>query len=264
MGLYFNLAQSCRSDSISRLTVPRDAEALRARGIRANVGGVLARYPTSVSTTIIDNVPFTLLRIQDTNALVDAISATEFEQDERFPYWAELWPSSVALAGYLHPSQGYPLYGQQVLELGCGLGLAGIAAAMAGAHVTFTDYEDDALAFAHHNASLNFPLGAPGVLRFLNVDWRDLPELGTFDMILGADIVYERRNFSPLINALRSLLSPRGVACFTDPGRSIGAEFFSLAAKEGLTLRQSERRVLDQREHRCVLWEIRLQEAAHG
>src|SRR5881397_3704618 len=65
------------------------------------------------------------------------------------PYWAEIWPASRAIARRL--AAGERLDGRAVLDLGCGLGLAGIAAGLCGAEVTFVDRHPDALGFARRN-----------------------------------------------------------------------------------------------------------------
>src|SRR6185436_16422121 len=60
-----------------------------------------------------------------------------FDAHEEYPpYWAELWPSSVALAWAVATAKPA---GARVLELGCGLGLPSIAAALSGAQVLATD-----------------------------------------------------------------------------------------------------------------------------
>lgn len=54
------------------------------------------------------------------------------EQWDRDPYWCRPWPAAVALAKQLllRPEL---VRGRRVCEVGAGLGIAGIAAAMAGA-----------------------------------------------------------------------------------------------------------------------------------
>src|SRR6266536_793374 len=86
---------------------------------------------------------------RDSEALLDEDA---FEREEFLPYWAQLWPSAIVLAratARLHPA------GRRVLELGCGLGLPSIAAALEGASVLATDWSADAVAFAAANASRN-------------------------------------------------------------------------------------------------------------
>jgi predicted nicotinamide N-methyase len=74
-----------------------------------------------------------LTRPRDSEAL---LTEEGFEKEEFLPYWAELWSSGVALA---HDVAGRSLRGASVVELGCGLGLPSIAAALAGGRVLATD-----------------------------------------------------------------------------------------------------------------------------
>lgn len=185
---------------------------------------------------------FRLLKVRDTNALVDSINPETFAVDERLPYWADLWTSSVELARAcmvdLHVES------KRLLDLGCGLGLAGIAAAHAGARVTFSDYEPDALDFCRCNAERNLsPRTFANNVTFMHLDWRQLPALEKFDMILGADVVYDRKNFFPLINVFQSLLKPDGIGVLTEPGRSIGEHFFTMLREYGFLLTRSKHEV---------------------
>src|SRR3712207_4423966 len=92
----------------------------------------------------------TVLRPRDSEALLDEQA---FERDELMPYWAELWPSGVALARLVWSS---PRRGRRVLELGCGgLALPSITAALSGARVTATDWAGEALDLAVRNAERN-------------------------------------------------------------------------------------------------------------
>src|SRR6476646_3780992 len=81
----------------------------------------------------------------------DLISEDDYVADERLPYWADLWPSAQILANEVAIMR---LSGQRVLELGCGLGVVALGASIAGAHVTATDYYDDALLFAALNVAV--------------------------------------------------------------------------------------------------------------
>ena len=156
-----------------------------------------------------------LYRIADPGALIDSTDSESFGDDERFPYWSEVWPSSVGLARFL--ARGNSLVGLGCVELGCGTGLAGVAAALKGARVTFTDYENTALAFSRANHELN--LGVPGLTRLF--DWRCPPRKMTASLVLAADVLYESRFLVPFVNTLRSILLPGGVALVAEPGRKI-------------------------------------------
>ena len=182
---------------------------------------------------------WSLLAVRDTNRLLEAITPEQFERDGRLPYWADLWASAPVLAGHLRGMSS--LAGRDLLELGCGLGLAGIAAAQAGATVLMTDYEDDALEFARFNAAANLGAGELSRVTFRRLDWRAAGSPGQFDMIVGADIVYERANFEPILSLVRNCLRPSGTFIITDPQREIGRDFIRTA--EGGGFRASGRSI---------------------
>ncbi len=207
--------------------------ALDAPGLRSLIEG---RYQCCEEDLTVAGERFSLLRVADSNVLLEVIDPAAFLEDERLPYWSELWASSVALAEWGLTASC--LRGKLVLELGCGLGLAGIAAARAGAKVLLTDYEEDALLFARYNALRNAPEGTPKVLLF---DWRRPRISGKFDLVLGADILYERRHFLPLLEAFRIVLAPGGVVVLTDPDRSTGEPFARLAQEWGYSVARDQR-----------------------
>src|SRR3954465_16078196 len=75
-----------------------------------------------------------------------------FEREELLPYWAELWPSSLALARAV---AARALRGARTVELGCGLGLPGLGAALAGGRVLATDWAPGAIVMTTRNAARN-------------------------------------------------------------------------------------------------------------
>ncbi len=162
-------------------------------------------------------------------ALIDAGPNDPAYRDERIPYWAEVWPSAPVLAQFAaeHP-RVRP--GARVLELGCGLGLAGLAAMARGADVFFTDYALDALRFAQLNALANVGRAARTAL----MDWRAPCLNAEFEVILASDVAYERRFFAPLLDACVKLLAADGVVLLSEPNRRIAREFFGLAEERGL------------------------------
>jgi len=138
-----------------------------------------------------------------------------FAADEFLPYWAELWPAATALAEALPV-----LDGLRVCELGCGLGLPALVAAARGAEVTATDWASDAIELLRLNAARN-GLRVRAELR----DWRE-PWGERFDLLLAADVLYERRNVEPVLQRLRELAP---VALIGLAGRPYEAEFLRLA-----------------------------------
>jgi predicted nicotinamide N-methyase len=193
------------------------------------------RYEVVDHRIQIGGTTFAVAGVRDTNALVDAINPAQFADDERLPYWSELWTSSIELARFILTQ--LPVAGTTVLELGCGLGLAGIAASFAGACVVMTDYEEDALMFALYNALRNqASIPGAGSIMLRHLDWRQPPPLEKCDYILGADIAYERRNFIPILELLARTLVPTGTVVLADPDRSIAKDFLALALHEGYTV----------------------------
>src|SRR3954464_5445387 len=90
-----------------------------------------------------------VLRPRDSESLLDEHA---FEDDEFLPYWAELWPSGVALAREIAPRA---LRGARVCGRGGGLGLPSLAAARAGGRVLATDWAAPALDLLRENAARN-------------------------------------------------------------------------------------------------------------
>jgi predicted nicotinamide N-methyase len=147
----------------------------------------------------------------------DLLVEEAFEREELLPYWAELWPSGLELARVVAARcpQG------RIVELGCGLGLPSIVAALAGADVLAVDWSEEALAATRRNARLN---GAR--LETLRADWHEPSELlapAPFDVVLAADVLYERRDVGPLLELL-PLLAPE--VLIADPARPAAASFF--------------------------------------
>jgi predicted nicotinamide N-methyase len=162
-----------------------------------------------------------ILRPPDAEALLDEEA---FDREEFLPYWAELWPSGLALAREV---AARPVAGLRVVELGCGLGLPSIAAAIAGAHVLATDWSPDAIELLRRNADRN---GAE--LDVLACSWAapsPLVERGPFGLVLAADVLYERRNVDQLLTLLPQLVTT-GEVVLADPGRPHLKTFLDAAA----------------------------------
>jgi predicted nicotinamide N-methyase len=82
----------------------------------------------------------------------DAIQA--FYEDERLPYWAELWSSGFGLATWLKQNEG-SIAGNVCLDLGCGLGFTALCGTVCKAKVLACDYEKQALDLVRFNALKN-------------------------------------------------------------------------------------------------------------
>jgi predicted nicotinamide N-methyase len=159
------------------------------------------------------------------------ICEDDFKGDERLPYWADVWPSSRALAGVL---RGHDGTGRSLLELGCGVGLVSVTALRAGFTVTATDYYADALEVTRLNA-LRLVGDGDARLTTRYVDWRALPDdLGLVDVVCAADVLYEREYAELVSETIKRTLRPGGLVLIADPGRAALAPFREEAAKRGL------------------------------
>ena len=171
-----------------------------------------------------------LTRPRDADAL---LSEEQFEHEEFLPYWAELWSSGVALA---YDVARRSLRGASVLELGCGLGLPSIAAALAGGRVLATDWSPDAVKATAANAHRN---GAK--LETAVVSWgapEPIVERAPWRYVLASDVLYEARNVDLLLELLPRLVDRTGEVLIADPSRR-PAERFLEQARERWDLRST-------------------------
>jgi len=162
-------------------------------------------------------------RVKDIDSLLEAISDEEFNKDERLPYWADIWPASVALSEYVVENK-LEFRGKKILELGCGLGLVGIAVVAIGGDVLFTDNDSYALRFTRVNFKRNFNRSASVQL----LDWRNSGNSHSFDIILAADILYEKRSLQPVLDILENNLAPQGIAYIAGPDRTVSRGIYEM------------------------------------
>lgn len=170
--------------------------------------------PTTEESVRIGDHSFSMLRPAQPDKLLEhPAMLAEFANDEYLPYWCDLWPASRMLGKAILHETWKPA--TPALEIGCGLGMAGVAALQAGLHITFSDYDATALRFAAVNALRN------DCHRFdlLPFNWVDPPKR-SFPIIFGADLLYEMRSVPPVVGLLESMLAGNGIAWITDQDRS--------------------------------------------
>ncbi len=187
---------------------------MEVRGVRVDV---------VEETIVLGGRELEILRPRDRDALLDEQA---FEHEEFLPYWAELWPSGAALARAVERRS---LGGRRIAELGCGLALPSIVAALGGARVLATDWSPDALRFATLNAERN-----AAALETMLVTWAEPEPLvarGPFDVVLGSDLLYERRNGELLLELLSRLVHGRSEILIADPGRPHTSAFLEAVAQ---------------------------------
>jgi predicted nicotinamide N-methyase len=163
------------------------------------------------------------LTLQQPREAVEVPDVGPVEWAPMAPYWTVFWRSGVALAREL---EAVELRGLRVVEVGCGLGVPSIAAARAGAEVLATDVHTEALGLVERNAQENHVR-----IETATVDWTAPAELlrrAPFDLVLAADVLYERASVAPLLSLLPRLAPEAWLA---DPGRPAADAFLEEAAR---------------------------------
>jgi predicted nicotinamide N-methyase len=173
---------------------------------------------------IINRHKINLAKVCNIDDLLErAVSADEI------PFWAELWPSSIGLAQYILENEK-EFQGKNLLELGSGVGLGGIAAKLAGSRVTQSDFSIEALKFTEVNCLQN----RVSADKLLLADWRNFPtEINGFEWIIGADILYEKTLHYNLESIFNQALEPEGIVLLADPGRNYAKNFMVQITSSG-------------------------------
>jgi len=193
--------------------------------LEQNSSTLLAGFDVTTSSVDVDGEEFSLVHPKDAEALIDEAA---FNRDERLPYWADVWPASIALARRVRGLSGK---GHSLLELGCGVGLVAAAALRAGFDVTATDYYDEALTFARMNGLSNAGREPHTML----LDWRHLPmAIPAFDVVAASDVLYERTLGALVARTIAMTLAENGRALISDPGRVGSPAFFDALHDVGL------------------------------
>jgi EEF1A lysine methyltransferase 3 len=171
-----------------------------------------------------------LVKVTNIDDLLDRAN----DPDE-IPFWAELWPSSIGLTRYIFQNKA-DFKDKTVLELGSGVGLAGIAAKLNGSQVVQSDFTIEALRFTRVNCLRN----QVTFTELLLADWRNFPvNIGRFDWIIGADILYEKNLHGSLARIFKQCLKSEGTILLADPGRTFAKDFILELATAGWQVAQS-------------------------
>ncbi len=176
----------------------------------------------STVTVDIGSESFTLTSFKD----VYAEFAHHYEEGDGYeepPLYGILWPSAEGLSHFLWNHYRDVLKGQRVLEIGCGLALPSLLAARLGAEVVSLD---------NHT---NFPLVLGENMKANGVSCKALVgsfsdpklDLGSFDWIIGSDILYEPDQYLEMERFIVRHAKPHAKVIVADPGRYAAPKFGS-------------------------------------
>jgi predicted nicotinamide N-methyase len=220
---------------------------LAIRKHRALLWRIHRRFATVTAPLRIGALDFSFTRVADPDRVLDEVAeAVDLQQRltgqresqiQHLPYWAEVWDSAAGIGQQLLEMQSQ-VAGRSVLDLGCGQGLAGCVAAALGADVLLADLEPPALLFAKLNS-----LQSAGRVRTRQLNWQTDHLDQTFDFILGADILYDRAQWTYLEPFWRRHLAKGGYVLLGEPGRQTGDRFGQWIESAGWNLRELEQAV---------------------
>jgi methyltransferase-like protein 23 len=137
-----------------------------------------------------------------------------------FPYWAKIWPSAIALSGYLLKNP--VLYKNKiVLELAGGLGLPSLVAAAEATRVICSDYAEDAIALVKKSVTLHrYTNVEPAVIDLFSFE-KDI----SCDLLLLSDINYDMAVFGVLKKIVLHYLQQQTTILLSTPQRLMAKPF---------------------------------------
>ena len=204
---------------------------------RERADGAIAGYPATLVELRTATTSLRVYVVADLEHLVDRGALLRGEAEP--PYWAYPWAGSRCLAEYV--TRWVDVRGRRVLEIGCGLGIAGLAAAAGGAQVVFVDAAPPALAFVRASLRLN-RLDAATVC----ADYRTLAPHARFDCILAAEVAYEPATFADLAATIARYLAPGGTALVADGYRTDTRALYRALSNHDLATRALEVQPLEE------------------
>lgn len=193
------------------------------------------KYHTTIHQRKLGSKLFVVEAIRDLDEAIDELceSLSADEQKDPFapdlcPYFGIFWHASEALGMYLseHPEL---VRGKRILELGAGLGFPSLVAIHLGGDVLTTDFHPLAEEYFYRNCRHSQVEG-----KYRRLNWRE-EEAGTFDVVMGSDVLYESQHPMDVARALLKFVKPGGKILLSDPGRNYLQKFLTVMRETGAT-----------------------------
>ncbi len=147
-------------------------------------------------------------------------SLIKIEPNSPFPFWAKLWPSSIALVNVLENNPNW-IRDKHVLELGAGIGLPSLMLAGFVKSIQVSDYADEAVELLQKNiAHLNLMN-----VQALQLDWNHLPISLQPDVLILSDVNYDPSQFDTLIQIITSKILDGCTVLLATPQRIMASPF---------------------------------------
>jgi predicted nicotinamide N-methyase len=153
---------------------------------------------------------------------VKAIYAALLESDPAtpFPYWAKVWPSSIALLDVLQKHPNW-IKDKNVLELGAGIGLPSLMMADITKSIQISDYNLEAVELLRKNIE-HLELENAEALK---LDWNALPEAIHLEVLILSDINYDPTQFETLTKLIEKFIHQGSTVILSTPQRIMASPF---------------------------------------
>ena len=137
-----------------------------------------------------------------------------------FPFWAKLWPSSIALLDVLkaHP---YLIQNKHVLEIGAGIGLPSLMMADIAKSIQISDFDKEAVALLQKNIEHLQLQNAQA----LQLDWNNMPENMNAEVLILSDVNYDPAQFDVLIHLIDKFIHQGCTIILSTPQRIMASPF---------------------------------------
>jgi len=195
---------------------------------------ISVKYPTKTQVLDIAGKKFVLEVIRSLDEAIDLLcnELSEEEQKDPFaedlcPYFGVLWPSARALAQFI-AARPELVKDKKVIELGCGLALPSLVATHLKGDVLATDFHPDVEHYVQRNAR-----HSEISIKYQRLNWRESNSIGTFDVILGSDILYESKHPDEVALGLLRYSRKGSTIILSDPGRAYLQKFIESMNKLG-------------------------------
>jgi len=140
--------------------------------------------------------------------------------DTVFPFWAKIWPSSLALTSFLQ-KETQLIRSKHVLEIGAGIGLPSFSISREASTLVISDYSTEAVALMEKNIEYLVLQHAKAIY----LDWNHFPSDLTADTVLFSDINYDPEQFEALLTLIKQLLNKGATVIIATPERISAVAF---------------------------------------
>lgn len=163
-----------------------------------------------------------------------------------WPLFGMLWPSGVQLAIKIAKKPVDPK--QRILEIGCGLAIASLAAHRLGGNVTASDRHPMAQHFLNKNllnnnlTDLTYKYGQWGREEAVSLSDTGAPILSKrYDLIMGSDLLYEPSSPAQVAEFIHNCAAAKSEVWVMDPNRGYRNRFSRSMAEYGFNLAHDQK-----------------------